>query len=57
MKKCNAGCHAVCDFCKYYERYIDEDLEFTGEGNCLIKNEDVQFSGYCEDFHCFTLKD
>jgi hypothetical protein len=57
LKKCNEGCPVACDFCIHFDKYFDEDFEFTGEGKCLIKNEDVQFSGYCEDFHCFNVED
>jgi len=59
-KFCNNGCHAVCDFCKYY--LDDSETEgfnpetFEGEGLCELKNIRTDASGGCDDFHCCTLE-
>ena len=56
-KYCDDGCHAVCDFCKFYED-DEEDGEFFGEGFCLAKKERVFASWHCtDDFECFRMKD
>lgn len=55
-KYCNDDCHAVCDFCKFYNDYgVDH---FDGTGMCEKKSIEVDASGHCEDdFECFRIKD
>lgn len=52
-KYCGEGCRALCDFCKHYkDKNIDD--EFTGYGDCIIKNIEVDAGFSCEnDFECF----
>jgi hypothetical protein len=60
-KYCSEGCHAVCDFCKYY---IDDSEtegfnpdEFEGEGFCKAKNTRTDAGSFCDDdFECFLIE-
>jgi hypothetical protein len=55
MKKCNEGCHVICDFCLHFEHERDDDGDLTGGGYCVFHEKTVSFTYGCDDYHCFRL--
>ena len=49
---------SCCDFCKNYNFNGDEDGCYTGNGICILKNENKDPGDFiCDDFHCKLCKD
>lgn len=60
MKLCGVGCHPICDFCRFYRDYSEDEIDsegYYGAGFCGLHREEVYASSYCDDFECFRLKE
>ena len=62
MVKCCKGCVPCCDFCVYAEHeelWIDDTHIGRGEPtHCTLHPDGLcESSFYCDDFHCFRVKE
>lgn len=55
MKKCNADCEPLCDFCIHYDFNGNEDGAYTGDGYCNLHKEQCEPYEDCDEFHCFRI--
>ena len=52
MIRCEGICHAVCDFCLYFERKMSDE-GYEGEGCCHYWKREMEGSSQCPQYHCF----
>lgn len=66
MTLCGEGCTPCCDFCIYSIRdiWVDENGWESDQGpeGCAKHNDEAYqdmafYNGFCEDFHCFRIKE
>lgn len=58
MKKCKEGddCHAICDFCYYYDFNPNKGGGYQELGYCRLLCEGKDPCQGCNEFICFTVK-
>lgn len=54
MKMCEHDCHAICDYCIYFN---DTNVIEVGDGYCKKKKVAMSLLGTCDDFQCVNYKE
>jgi len=52
---CDRDCHAICDFCSFYDFNGDEEGCYTGNGYCNRLEEKSDPDNGCAGFRCRKL--